>query len=475
MAALLDRALDESGYEAALLGEPLGSRKRANVRKLVRLARRFDRQGGLHARRLRGAASRRPETPAEGGAGRLDGGAGDQRPPDVDSPGQGARIPDRRPARPRPQAAPGPRRRRLRPRPRPARPPLSRDDDPEGEAPESLGWAIHRQSRKRFEEAEEATFASSTSRRPEPRDALILASGSSARRPPARRPPWRLLARRFDRSTGRLVSARFPDGWSGARRWRRRAGPLSRPKARARLRGADLGISAILQQIEDVEPEEPRADVRNSSEASDTEALIDLDPSRRLSPVQSARVDRLHQVDPRPPSTPSVPGRLEGGRDSRAAQRAWSPPRTVARSPGPWRSRRGSPGSADLPKPLGRAKLRSSVPRPGPPAGPPDVEIDVNRLPRAVVDLAWRDTRKGAGTCISMGRCRGLHDGRGTPASAPLGAPSRGRRVSERRGSLAGAHWGPSGGLHRPGRLRRFVRSTTATRADPLGVRRMRG
>ena len=47
IAALIDRVLDESGYEAALLGEFLGSRKRANARKLVRLARRFDGQGGF--------------------------------------------------------------------------------------------------------------------------------------------------------------------------------------------------------------------------------------------------------------------------------------------------------------------------------------------------------------------------------------------------------------------------------------------
>lgn len=47
MADLLDRALGESGYEAALLVEPLGPRKRANVRKLVQKARQFDAQGGF--------------------------------------------------------------------------------------------------------------------------------------------------------------------------------------------------------------------------------------------------------------------------------------------------------------------------------------------------------------------------------------------------------------------------------------------
>lgn len=42
---LLDRALDESGYEAALLAQPRGARRRANLRKLVRLARDYDRAG----------------------------------------------------------------------------------------------------------------------------------------------------------------------------------------------------------------------------------------------------------------------------------------------------------------------------------------------------------------------------------------------------------------------------------------------
>jgi ATP-dependent helicase/nuclease subunit A len=44
---LLERALDESGYEAILLAERHGSRMRANCRKLVRIARAFDAHGGL--------------------------------------------------------------------------------------------------------------------------------------------------------------------------------------------------------------------------------------------------------------------------------------------------------------------------------------------------------------------------------------------------------------------------------------------
>ncbi len=47
IARLLERVLAESGFEAAILGEWLGDRKRANARKLVRMARAFDEPGGF--------------------------------------------------------------------------------------------------------------------------------------------------------------------------------------------------------------------------------------------------------------------------------------------------------------------------------------------------------------------------------------------------------------------------------------------
>src|SRR5262249_3496683 len=47
MARLAARILDESGFEAALVCEFLGERKLANTRKIVRLARDFDRHGGF--------------------------------------------------------------------------------------------------------------------------------------------------------------------------------------------------------------------------------------------------------------------------------------------------------------------------------------------------------------------------------------------------------------------------------------------
>ncbi|WP_169975229.1 UvrD-helicase domain-containing protein [Tautonia rosea] len=45
IATLYDHVLDESGFEAAIVADPLGERKRANVRKLVRLAGSYDRGG----------------------------------------------------------------------------------------------------------------------------------------------------------------------------------------------------------------------------------------------------------------------------------------------------------------------------------------------------------------------------------------------------------------------------------------------
>ncbi len=47
IAETLEQVLDESGYELALMAEFLADRKRANARKLVRLARRFDQTGGF--------------------------------------------------------------------------------------------------------------------------------------------------------------------------------------------------------------------------------------------------------------------------------------------------------------------------------------------------------------------------------------------------------------------------------------------
>ena len=100
MARLVAQVLDESGFEAAVVCEFLGERKLANTRKIVRLARDFDRQGGLHAGRVRRAAAGRPGERAARGAGGHDRRVEREHPADVDPPGQGAGVPDRGPSRP---------------------------------------------------------------------------------------------------------------------------------------------------------------------------------------------------------------------------------------------------------------------------------------------------------------------------------------------------------------------------------------
>jgi ATP-dependent exoDNAse (exonuclease V) beta subunit len=71
--ALIDRAVTDSGYDRVVLSMPAGDRRLANVRKLMRLARRFEADGGrdvrrfidhLDERRLLGA--REGEAPVEG-------------------------------------------------------------------------------------------------------------------------------------------------------------------------------------------------------------------------------------------------------------------------------------------------------------------------------------------------------------------------------------------------------------------------
>jgi ATP-dependent exoDNAse (exonuclease V) beta subunit len=73
LAALIERALDASGYRAHVLSLDWGERRLANVQKLLRLARRFEAEEGRdlrafldHAERLAGAAAIEPDAPVDG-------------------------------------------------------------------------------------------------------------------------------------------------------------------------------------------------------------------------------------------------------------------------------------------------------------------------------------------------------------------------------------------------------------------------
>ncbi len=377
MATLLERALDDSGYEAALLGEPLGPRKRANVRKLVRLARRFDLQGGFtladFVARLRDDLKRPPK---------------EEQAASTEEDGQSVRLMsihqakglefpivvlpdlDRKAPHERSAVAFDP---DLGPLMRP-----SRDDEPDGQAPESLGWTIHRLSEARAE-ADEALrlFYVATTRA---RDALILSSGSPVDGRP-QSAAMALLAERFDRPTGRFLG-KLPDGWVPPAV--RVAGPPSGtspgPYTAARSRPR---ISAILEAIEGVEPADEGAQEREEPRRP---KLVDLDPSRALSPA-SARLDRLVRATLADPSA-FQPGAFDEAlaraalSDNPAANRRMQ---HLARERlGPWIDRIGRPLRTAT------AVLRDV---PWSACWPPEDEDTTTFLGR--LDLAWRDPEGG--------------------------------------------------------------------------------
>ncbi|MBX6313023.1 MAG: UvrD-helicase domain-containing protein, partial [Isosphaeraceae bacterium] len=214
IATLIDRALDESGYEAALLGEPLGARKRANCRKLVRQARRYDLHGGYaladFVARLRADLRKPPRedqaatTDEQGDAVRLmtiHQAKGLEFPIVVvadlnrDAPISRLRVafhPDLgllvNPAADRESP---------------------RDDEGESGPGRSLGWSVFRHLERAEEEAEALRlFYVATTRA---RDALILSAGMAPTEPP-KSPALRLLDERFDRATG-ACRASLPEGW----------------------------------------------------------------------------------------------------------------------------------------------------------------------------------------------------------------------------------------------------------------------
>lgn len=211
IAALVERALDQSGYEASLLAEPLGARRWANVRKLVRLARRFDAQGGLalpdFVARLR-ADLRRP--PREEQAATTDEGGNCVQLMSIHQ-AKGLEFPivvvpdlDRRPPHTPPRVAFHPELGMV------VRPPSDGDADRSGspgdddaspatDDAKGLGCRAF-DTLERFEDAEEALrlFYVAITRA---RDFVILSAGLPAAAKPNSQ-AMKLLDRRFDRATG---------------------------------------------------------------------------------------------------------------------------------------------------------------------------------------------------------------------------------------------------------------------------------
>ncbi len=277
----LERALDESGYEAALLGEHLGERKRANVRKLVRLARRFDAQGGMtladFVARLRADLRKPPR---------------EEQAATVDERGDAVRLMSIHQAKGLefpivvvPDLDRGI--------------PAIRDrvtfhsdlgilvqppNDPDtGESRgTSLGWTVFRQIEAREEEQEALRlFYVAVTRA---RDALILSAGLSATEEP-KSPALRLLADRFDRETGHC-KARLPSDWTlPAVHVILQEPPATQRVARSKPARNHLAVARTIQQSR-LEPELPLPTSISRPRWMDLDALRALEPTARS-------VDRL--------------------------------------------------------------------------------------------------------------------------------------------------------------------------------------
>lgn len=219
IAALVHRILDESGYEAALLGESLGARKRANARKLVRLARRFDQQRGLtlaaFVAKLRADLKRPPReeqastTDESGTSVRLMSihQAKGLEFPIVVLPDLNRRAPGRLESTAF-QARLGP---LVRPSREPSSGPVGLDPTPaDPSRRQSLGWLCYQTLEQHEEDTESLRLFYVAATRA--RDALILSASVGAGES-ATSPALMLLDERFDRRTGRC-RVDLPEGWS---------------------------------------------------------------------------------------------------------------------------------------------------------------------------------------------------------------------------------------------------------------------
>jgi ATP-dependent helicase/nuclease subunit A len=310
IATLIDRVLDESGYEAALPGEFLGDRKRANARKLVHLARRFDARGGFtlahFVARLRDDLR---EPPREGQAATTDEEGTSVRLMSIHQ-AKGLEFPivvvpdlNRKAEGPRKPVAFDP---ELGPLVQLGKNPADAGEEGEGE---SLGWSVYQTIEKCEEEAEaERLFYVATTRA---RDALMLSAGGGPEVRPVS-PAMKLLATRFDRVTGACLIA-LPDGWAEpaveviAACPPAGAGAPARPLRRASpgaVARVILGTRARDEPSDRPSPPRPR--------------FVDLDEPPGVSPraARTARLVRSVLADP----AVSMPGALAGA-VRRAARR----------------------------------------------------------------------------------------------------------------------------------------------------------
>jgi ATP-dependent helicase/nuclease subunit A len=290
IATLLDQALDESGYEAALMGEFLGPRKRANVRKLVRLARRFDAQGGFtladFVAKLR-ADLRKP--PREEQAATTDEESDAIRLMTIHQ-SKGLEfpiviLPDLNRDAPRStRAVAFDAELGVLAQPSEDDLLLANEETGDDSPGKSLGMVLYRH-REELEENEEALrlFYVAATRA---QDILVLSAGMEPTDDP-KSPALELLAKRFDRATGACL-ADLPTGWTRPDVILTLKAPSpssTRPRA-ARIRPRLLKVSHAISHTSATAIDRPT--IRPAKRPR----LCNLDPAEPLS-ATAARLDRL--------------------------------------------------------------------------------------------------------------------------------------------------------------------------------------
>ena len=295
IASLVDSILDESGFEASLPGEFLGDRKRANARKLVRLARRYDARGGFTLGQFVGRLRADLRTPPR-----------EDQAATTDEEGRSVRlltihqskglefpivvVPDlnRKPGTDRAPAAFHP---KLGPVVRLPKVGDAGTDDDESASRRSLGWVAYEAVAQAEEDAEALRLFYVAATRA--RDALILSAGLAPGAKPAS-PALRLLEERFDPASGRCL-ARLPEGWGEPVVRVVDAPPASASPGR-RERPLKPKLRAVARVIHSARPQN-EANTRSVARPR----FVDLDDVRGLSP-RNARLDRLIRAilaDPR--------------------------------------------------------------------------------------------------------------------------------------------------------------------------------
>ncbi len=286
VATLLDRVLDESGFEAALLGEPLGDRKRANARKFVRLARRFDAAGGFSLGHFVDKLKRDlRDPPREGEAATTEEGGDSVRLMTIHQ-AKGLEFPivvvpdlnrkrggNREPVTFDPV---------LGPLVRPSGPTEGEGETNEAPKARSLGWTVFEEREKAEDEAESIRlFYVAVTRA---RDYLILSAGVGPDVAPDAA-ALKLLSKRFDRRSGECL-ADLPSNWE-----RPEVGvildcPPSSCTSVQRKRRPDL--DRIAEIITSATP----GRIQNPVSVVTPPRSIDLEASRGLT-GRSARLERL--------------------------------------------------------------------------------------------------------------------------------------------------------------------------------------